>query len=82
MIDFLHKITEVNLMVKKLSPEVEAAIIKVAGKWALGVATAPSQNINTKQLEYNPPDDIPDELQSEFKSSYEFLIEYLGYSPE
>jgi hypothetical protein len=55
---------------KPLSQEVLAAIIKVAGKWAIGMATTPS-NV-TKQPPQ--PSQLSDELAEDYDWAFNFLI--------
>jgi len=52
-----------------LSPEVRAAIIKVAGDWALGMASVPKQPSG----EVPQPSQMSEELESNFVWAFQFL---------
>ena len=49
------------------SPEVKAAIIKVAGDWALGMTSLPNHG--------EPPE--PSQMSSELQTNFEFAFNYL-----
>lgn len=57
----------------RLSPEVQAAIVKVAGKWALSIATAPhpSERISTQ------PSEVSSELERHFDWAFKYLSTYI-----
>ncbi len=57
-----------------ISPKVQASIIKVAGDWALGMASSPGPDGEPIQ-----PSQMSDELEQRFDFAYKFLIRYLGY---
>jgi hypothetical protein len=61
----------------KLTPEEHAAVITVAGKWALGMATAPTFDPETRKYEPVQPSQISGELTEHFHFAYEFLTKYL-----
>jgi hypothetical protein len=52
----------------RLSPEVLASIIKVAGDWALGMASMPNND--------NPPQ--PSQMSGELESDFEWAFKYLS----
>ena len=60
-----------------LSSTVQAAIIKVAGDWALSMATAPTYSAETNKYEPNQPSQISSELEQHFDFAYKFLTAYL-----
>jgi len=57
-----------------MSPEVQASIIRVAGDWALGMASSPEPDGEPIQ-----PSQMSDELEQHFNFAYRFLIRYLGF---
>ncbi len=60
-----------------LTPEVQAAIIKVAGDWASAMATTPAFNPETGKYERPQPSEMSDELENNFDFAYRFLTGYL-----
>jgi len=55
-----------------LPPEVLASIVKVAGDWALGMASSP-------ELDGEPiqPSQMSDELQEHFNFAFNYLSKYI-----
>jgi len=60
-----------------LAPEVQAAIIKVAGDWAVALASSPEYNPKTRSAIPIQPSQMSDELEKDFDFAYKFLTEYL-----
>lgn len=61
-----------------LSPTVQAAITRVAGEWALGMATAPDYDPHTRKYEPTQPSQISAELEQHFAFAHKFLTDYLS----
>lgn len=57
-----------------MSGEVHASIIKVAGDWALAMASTPEAD--GKHIE---PSQMGDKLEQDFDFAYKFLTRYLGF---
>lgn len=60
-----------------LSPEVQAAIIKVAGDWASAMAATPAFSPETGKYERLQPSEMFDELENDFDFAHEFSTSYL-----
>lgn len=56
-----------------LSGEIQAAIIKVAGDWAVAMASTSRYNQETEKYEPALPSKMGDELQNDFDFAYKFL---------
>lgn len=57
-----------------MSGEVQASIIKVAGEWALAMAS--TQEVDGEPIQ---PSQMGDELEQDFDFAYKFLTHYLGF---
>lgn len=57
-----------------MSGAVQASIIKVAGDWALAMASTPEADGEPIQ-----PSQMGDELERDFDFAYKFLTRYLGF---
>ena len=60
-----------------ISREIRAAIIKVAGDWAVALASVPKFDPDTDKYERLQPGEMSDELENHFDYAYKFLTEYL-----